>query len=46
LKARALAERLSWERVFDDLEQVLLAVADRAPELPIGTVITAPRGQS
>jgi len=43
-KARTSAERLSWERVFDDLEQVLLAVADRAPELPIGTVIAAPRG--
>ncbi len=43
-KARTLAEQISWEKVFDDLEQVLLAVADRAPELPIGTLITAPRG--
>jgi hypothetical protein len=40
---RPLAEGLSWENEFDDLEQVLLAVADRAPELPISTVIAAPR---
>lgn len=43
-KARETTARLSWEHVFDDLEQVLLAVADRAPELPIGTLIAAPRG--
>ncbi len=42
-RAREQAERLSWENVFDDLEQVLLAVADREPELPIGTLIAAPR---
>lgn len=43
-RAREQAERMSWEHVFDDLEQVLLAVADREPELPMGTLITAPRG--
>jgi len=43
-RAREQAERLSWENVFDDLEQVLLSIADRAPDLPIGTLITAPRG--
>lgn len=42
-RARTQAERLSVEVMFDDLEQVLLAVADRAPVLPMGTAILASR---
>ena len=41
--ARETAERISWDRVLDDLDQVFLSVADRVPELPIGTHIAAPR---
>lgn len=42
-RARVQAEQLAIDVMFDDLEQVLLAVADRAPELPVGTAILAQR---
>lgn len=42
-KARSRALEVSADRALDELEQVLLAVAERALVLPTGTVISAQR---
>jgi glycosyltransferase involved in cell wall biosynthesis len=50
LNARAAAERLSWERVVDDLEEVLLRVADgidaAIPALEVAAVATGTNAAS